>query len=244
MGQARYNNDSLLCNYEVIPMNSNLLAAVERLKNAIEESHLSYVDLEKATGIAKSSIQRYASGTTKKIPIDAIQKIADALGISAAWLMGLEDQSDPYPTYPTPTVTENFVTFPVIGEIAAGYDNIALESWDGDTVDIPASYLKGRSQEDFIVLRVTGDSMYPTYEDGDKVLILKQSTLNYSGQVGAVLYDDEVTTLKRVEYVMGEDWMNLVPINPQIPKIRIEGERLEHCRILGIPKLLIRPING
>lgn len=63
----------------------------KRLSEAITNSGLSYVDLEKATKIAKSSIQRYASGTTKKIPIEAVQKIASATGASAAWIMGWEE---------------------------------------------------------------------------------------------------------------------------------------------------------
>ena len=64
---------------------------VVRLMVAIKSSGLSYVELEKRTGIAKSSIQRYASGRTKKIPVDAVKLIADATGSSAAWIMGWEE---------------------------------------------------------------------------------------------------------------------------------------------------------
>ncbi len=64
---------------------------VNRLKNAIEASGLSYAELEKKTGIAKSSIQRYASGLTKKIPIDAVNAIGNATGVSSAWIMGWEE---------------------------------------------------------------------------------------------------------------------------------------------------------
>ena len=85
--------------------------------------------------------------------------------------------------------------------------------------------------------------MYPKYINGDKVLILKQSTLNRSGDIGAIMYDDELATLKKVEYVMGEDWLRLVPINPEYEPKTIQGENLEHCRIIGIPKLLIREID-
>ena len=42
---------------------------------------------------------------------------------------------------------------------------------------------------------------------------------------------------------MGEDWLKLVPINPEYPPKTIEGEELDHCRVIGIPKLLIREIN-
>jgi transcriptional regulator with XRE-family HTH domain len=65
---------------------------IERLAEAIEKSDLSYAELEKRTGIAKSSIQRYATGLTKKIPIDAVQSIAKATNSSAAYIMGWADE--------------------------------------------------------------------------------------------------------------------------------------------------------
>lgn len=219
---------------------------IRRLYNSIQKSNLSYSELEKITGIAKSSIHRYATGQTQKIPLDAIKILADALNVSAAWIMGwTDDETIEYSNnkYPSPTITDNHVTFPVIGEIAAGYDSIALEDWDGDTVDIPLSYLKGRTKEEYFVLRVKGDSMYPTYQEGDKVLILKSPTLDYSGQVGAILYDNEYTSLKKVEFVQGEDWMRLVAINPNVAPKTVEGECLDHCKVIGIAKMLIRDIH-
>lgn len=218
-----------------------MLDVVKRMRQAVDDAKLTYAQLEKITGISDSSLQRYLTGKTNKIPLPALQKIADATGVSAAYIMGWEDEDD---KTPAPNITEDYTTFPVIGEIAAGYEHIAIEDWEGETVNIPNDYLKGRCPDDFFVLRVKGDSMFPAYQDGDKVLVLKQSTLNYSGQVGVVLYNGEYGTLKKVEYVQGEDWMQLVPINPSHPPVRIEGIDLEQCRILGIPKLLIREINN
>ena len=63
----------------------------KRLYQAIADSNLSYAELEKRTSLAKSSIQRYATGSTKKIPIDAVKAIATATGTSAAWIMGWTD---------------------------------------------------------------------------------------------------------------------------------------------------------
>ena len=86
--------------------------------------------------------------------------------------------------------------------------------------------------------------MYPAYQDGDKVLVLKQSSMDHSGQIGVVLYDGDVGTLKKIEYVSGEDWMRLVPINPAFPPIKIIDSALEQCQVLGVPKLLIREIES
>ena len=41
---------------------------------------------------------------------------------------------------------------------------------------------------------------------------------------------------------MGEDWMKLIPINPQYPPMMIENEALEECSVLGVPRMVIREI--
>lgn len=64
----------------------------KRLSEAIEKSGYSYPELEKITGIPKSSIQRYATGGTKKIPIDCIEKIALATNADSRYLMCWEDK--------------------------------------------------------------------------------------------------------------------------------------------------------
>ena len=65
--------------------------------------------------------------------------------------------------------------------------------------------------------------------------------MDYSGQIGAVIYDDSSVTLKRINFVYGQDWMELEPLNQkEYRTMRIEGESLEHCRVLGTLKKLIR----
>lgn len=49
---------------------------IRRLNDVLQEKHLTYEQLEKQTGVAKSSIQRYLTGQTLKIPIDFFEKVA------------------------------------------------------------------------------------------------------------------------------------------------------------------------
>lgn len=63
----------------------------QMIKELVESSPFTYAELEKKTGISKSALQRYSSGNTKKIPIEAIEKIASALGISAAFILGWDN---------------------------------------------------------------------------------------------------------------------------------------------------------
>ena len=66
----------------------------ERIKSLIERSGMSYQELEKLTGIKKSSLQRYASGVTTKIPLDVIEKLSVAFNVSQEYLMGWEEQKN------------------------------------------------------------------------------------------------------------------------------------------------------
>lgn len=66
----------------------------ERIKALIDESGLSYIELEKLTGIKKSSLQRYASGVTTKIPLDVIERLSIAFNVSQEYLMGWDEKKD------------------------------------------------------------------------------------------------------------------------------------------------------
>lgn len=232
----------------------------ERIKLRRESLGLSQEELAKRLGYkSRSSINKIELGS-RDLTQSKIKAIADALETTPSYIMGWDDEWEEqqnldgasnneiltpdgkHVTFKSPTVTENTVTFPVIGEIAAGYDSIVLEEWCGETVEIPRSYLRGRDQSDFIVLTVKGNSMYPLYLDGDKVLILKQSMVSTNGEVCAVIYDSEIGTLKKVFVHQDEENVELVPINPEYMPKTISGYDLENFKIIGIPKLLIREI--
>ena len=66
----------------------------ERIKALIERSGMSYQELEKVTGIKKSSLQRYASGVTTKIPLDVIEKLANTFHVTQAYLMGWDEKEN------------------------------------------------------------------------------------------------------------------------------------------------------
>ena len=214
----------------------------DRLQQAMDERGLKAADLSRMTGIGEGAISQYRRGAYKAGQ-RSLEKIANALNVSIPWLMGMSD--DPAGgdgAFCAPVTTDNVVTFPVIGDVAAGYEHIMSEDWSGDTIEVPASYLHGRPRSDYFCLRVKGDSMYPLYLDGDRVLVLKADTLQHSGEIGVVRYNGDMATLKKVEYVMGEDWMRLVPLNLAYQPQMITGCDLEQCSIIGIPKLVVREV--
>lgn len=66
---------------------TNLTDVCGRVKYCFEKSDLTYVEFEKKTGIPKSSLQRYVNGITKKIPIEALEKMSVLFGVSLVWLL-------------------------------------------------------------------------------------------------------------------------------------------------------------
>ena len=208
----------------------------QNIKNLRIERGLTQEELGNIVGVKRAAVQKWESGRVCNLKRSTIQKLSEYFSVVPSFFIDASAKRE----YPTPNVTNDYTAFPVLGEIAAGYDNIAVEDWDGEVIEIPKSYLRGHKKDEFFVLCVKGDSMYPEYHEGDKVLILRQNALDFSGQIGAVIYGDEFATLKKVEFSPGEDWLNLVPINPMHPPKKIEKAGLEHCHIIGVPKMLIR----
>lgn len=223
----------------------------EVIKAYRQSTGCSMDDFAKRSGISKayiSILERNINPNNGKPPVPSLEKIrmvARTVGKSFEAVLQLLEGTEAAPklfSTPAPSITDDVVTLPVLVEVAAGYNQMPLENWEGERIEIPRAYLHRRPQSDYFAMRVRGDSMYPDYRDGDVLLVLKQSTLNRSGEVGVVVYGDNEATLKKVEYVQGEDWLKLIPINPQFPPRTITGVDLEQCCILGVPTLLLREL--
>ena len=83
-----------------------MLTRAERIKILIDISGKSYMELEKMTGIKKSSLQRYATGETTKIPLDVIEKLAKTFCVTPAYLMGWNEDKENSPEEPKLTEGE------------------------------------------------------------------------------------------------------------------------------------------
>ena len=187
----------------------------DRLNDALNYKNMKASELSRLSKVNEGAISQYRKGRYKAKQ-DTIEKLANALNVSIPWLMGADVPMQPL-NLVSPNITDDVVTFPVLGCIAAGYEEIAVEDWNGAVVEVPAAYLKGRDKKDFFVLEVRGNSMYPLYQEKDIVLILKQNYIDHNGDVGAVIYDGESATLKRID--VSDDMVRLSPINPEyLPK--------------------------
>ena len=197
----------------------------ERISNAIKSKGLSYTELERITGVSKSALQRYASGETKKIPVDVVESIAAATGVTARYLMGWDDS----PNIST-VMHDSFRMVPVFESVSAGFGAYA----DSCVVDYaPFRIVSDAEAKETIAIRVSGDSMSPKIEDGDLIQVHRQESVD-SGSIAVVLLDNEEGLVKKVVY--GKDWIELHSINPYYPVRRFEGRDVMRLRVVGLVK--------
>ena len=210
-----------------------------RLRAALETRGMKQAELVELTGIGKSSISTYLRGSY--IPKQKnIYKMAKALNVNEAWLMGEDVDPTRQNAYSEPS-DSSLVTIHYAGPVAAHFDATPDDAYEQRT--IPAEWIGRRRPEDFFLATVSGDSMYPQFQDGDEILCLRCSDMGISGRIGIMLLGGDEATVKRIEYKPGEDWIDLIPINPEFKPRRIEGVDLEQCRVVGRVIKVIRTVD-
>lgn len=210
-----------------------------RLRTALEMRGMKQAELVELTGIGKSSISTYLRGSY--IPKQKnIYKMAKALNVNEAWLMGEDVDPTRQNAYSEPS-DSSLVTIHYAGPVAAHFDATPDDAYEQRT--IPAEWIGLRRPEDFFLATVSGDSMYPQFQDGDEILCLRCSDMGIPGRIGIMLLGGDEATVKRIEYKPGEDWIDLIPINPEFKPRRIEGVDLEQCRVVGRVIKVIRTVD-
>ena len=96
---------------------------------------------------------------------------------------------------------------------------------------------------DFFLLRANGESMIDAgIDDGDLVLIRKQVTAR-EGQIVAVLYNSDCTTLKRF-HRESESEIHLIPENDSMKPIVLKGEQLNALKIQGVATMVMKDLDS
>lgn len=209
----------------------------DRIKLRRKEIGMSQTDLANEVGSTKQNIYKYENGIITNIPSDKIEAISAALCTTPAYLMGWGDTAGVH-------ASDNDAGLCYVqyaGPVAAHFNATPTEEHEFRCM--PSEWLGHRRPEDFFVASVDGNSMYPHFHDGDEILCLRCSDMGHSGRVGIIVFGNDEATLKRIDYQPGEDWIELVPVNPEYQTKRIEGADLEQCRVVGRVIKVIRTVD-
>lgn len=204
---------------------------MNRIKTARQLRGMRQQDLAKQIGISQGTLSHWETGVNEP-DITSIRKMCAVLDVSAEYLLGLSSVSES---------ASEAVTIPVLGSVPAGIPLEAIEDvlgWE----EIPAAMCNGGRE--YFALRVTGDSMWPDYLEGDVVIVRKTPTCD-SGDVCVVYVNGYDATLKTVKF-QADGSLTIIPKNQQYaPRTFSRQEILElPVSIAGVVVELRRKING
>ena len=170
----------------------------KRIAELRRERGMNQEELAELALLHRVTIAKYETGQVEPGAL-AIGRIADALGVSSDEILCRTEKLPPF----VPMIRD---AVPIVGEIACGQPITAQQNIEG-TAELPDGVTA-----DF-ALRCKGESMTPTFQPGDLVLIRQQPEVQ-PGQIAAVGVDGEAT-LKRF-YKQGENVV-LIADNPAFP---------------------------
>lgn len=196
---------------------------------------LTLEEVGNAVGVSKSTVKKWEDGFISNMKRDKIAKLAKVLEISPVVLITgeLEDDIKESPTS-TDTLTvlpaSKVYMRPLYNSVAAGFGAPA----ENTIISYIPTFINNSLEKDkYIWVNVEGDSMSPLIDDGSKILIRMQESVD-SGQIAVVLIDNEEAVVKKVEY--GSDFVVLISINPYYPPRRFEGKEVLRLRVVGLVK--------
>lgn len=178
-------------------------------------------------GVSKSTVKKWESGDISNMRRDKIALLAQALQLNPVSLITGEENPSSEVTLVSPA---NVYMRPIYNSAAAGFNVLAQDFVTGY---MPTYISAPSEQEQYIWINVVGDSMSPLIDDGSKILIKKQTSVD-SGSIAVILIDGEEAVVKKVVY--GKDWIELQSINPYYPPRRFEGAEVERIKVVGIVK--------
>lgn len=156
-------------------MENNVMG--KRIKELRLKKGVTQEELGKVIGVQKAAILKYESGLVENMKRSSIKKLAEYFNVKPSYLMGLDN---------------NIIN--VYSSVHAGILSEMIENIV-DTEEI--SEKMANSGKTYFGLKVRGDSMSPTYMEGDTLIVEKTSTCE-SGQDCIVAINGDEAFLKRV----------------------------------------------
>lgn len=162
------------------------------LKYLREKAGLSQNKLAEKIGVNQTTIARWEDDN--RVPtIDNAIDVAEALNVPLPCLLGKDLRFDNAELVELET---DIIKIPVYGTIKAG---IPIESQSDiiDYIDIPKEWTRGGKK--FYGLKVSGDSMFPKYNEDDIVIFEQNEDRElYNGKDCAVMINSTESTFKKV----------------------------------------------
>lgn len=197
-------------------------------------NNISQQSLADKIGVDRSTISRIENGEIETTVDNAI-KLANVLNVSLTDLVSKDLRFDNGKIIELP---KRIVKIPVFGTIKAG-SPIEAQQDVIEYIDIPEEWVK--TGKNFYGLKISGDSMYPKYNENDIVIFEQNYDFSNANKKDcAVMVNGYDATFKNV--TITESGITLVPLNinnkDNYQPIFYDKEQIEYLpvKIVGIAR--------
>ena len=203
---------------------------MKNIKHIREQRGLSQKKLADMLDVNQTTIARWED--ENRIPtIDKAIKASNILNIPLDILIGKDLRFDNAELI---DITSDIIKIPVYGTIKAG---IPIESQPDiiDYVEIPKDWTRGGKK--FYGLQLSGDSMFPKYNDKDIVIFEQNNDVqSYNGKDVAVMINGTESTFKKIS--VNEQGIVLQPYNLAYDIMMFSKEQVEQLpiKVVGIAR--------
>ncbi|MBI9078100.1 MAG: helix-turn-helix transcriptional regulator [Desulfatibacillum sp.] len=221
-----------------------------RLKERRSFLSMTQEDLAFKVGVSKTTIQNYESGTSPKA--EFVVGLSNALDCEIAWLLTGEGPTERgeaigHQSQPAANLDPNggldldeFDYIPMShAELSAGAGAVVLSEGFKNRFAFRRDWLRrvGINKSHAVMMVVRGDSMEPTLESHDTVIVDLNRTRIDTGQIYAVNIGDDLLSIKRLESLGRQ--VRIISDNPaydtykrDMSEIRVIGQVVWYARQL------------
>ena len=195
------------------------------IKRKREKAGISQTDVAKMIKVTKQTLYKYEQGIITNIPSNKIEEIANALGLSPSYIMGWEDTTE------EPAPKRKGVAIPVLGHVAAGIPIEMIEDII-DTEEIPEDMAK---HGEFFALKIKGDSMTPSINNSDVVIVRQQEDAENGDIVIATINGNDAVCKRLKKY---SDGLSLISLNPAYEPLYFNTSEIQGTPVKIIGKVV------
>lgn len=190
------------------------------LEEELYKKKMTKIEFLNKVGISKNSFFLWKNRNT--LPRrEILERICNVLDVSIYELMGdapkAVGHSDSF---------QQIYKIPLFECASAGFGTYADEHI-ADYIPVVA-----RSQDEaanMLAIRVKGNSMSPKIEDGDTIIVRKQSSVD-SGDIAVMMIGDEAF-VKKIQY--GMNYVDLISLNKDYPVKHFQGQEILNIKVMG-----------
>ncbi len=192
-----------------------------RVKYRMDELGMNPAQVSKAAGFAPTFIRDLLDGRKKSVRTDTLEKLAEVLQVTTAWLHGDGPIAIAAGAI-SEGVTEGFQAVPIYDIRASAGAGALVE--DG----APSGYQPYRiaeidrwNIEQLAVIQVGGDSMWETLHDGDKVLVNRGEQRIVKPGIYILAYEGELL-VKRCQRNLNDGSVMVSSDNPAYASFKVD----------------------